>query len=96
MQINFVLNLGARYGWVVNVMPLSLDLRERDLKLALQGAVWALGQVSTGTENFASILVCLYEHKMAGYKTHYLMLSGSILSLFHVFTTCKIALIFMK
>jgi hypothetical protein len=52
--IALLLNLGTRWGWVVNATPRPLYPRESDPVPILQEPVWAPGPVWTGAENLAS------------------------------------------
>jgi hypothetical protein len=45
-----ILNVGSRWGLVVNAAPLPLDLKERARALIVQENVWDLGQVWTAVQ----------------------------------------------
>jgi hypothetical protein len=49
-------NLGARWGWVVNVTPRPLYLQERP-GTHFTGANWAAGPVGAGAENMAHTVI---------------------------------------
>jgi hypothetical protein len=47
------LNLGARWGWMINATLQLLYTRERDMILIVEETGWAPGPVWTGVENLA-------------------------------------------
>ena len=53
LQLYYFFNLGARWGWVVNVTPRTLFTPGQDPVLIVQEPGWASGPVWTGEENLA-------------------------------------------
>ena len=60
--IAWLFNLGARWGWEVNVMPQLLYLWERNLVPIVQEAGWASWLLWIGAENLAPTSIRSLDH----------------------------------
>jgi len=76
-------NLGARWGWVVNVMPWPIYPRERDLVPIVSEAGWAPGLVWTGTENLASTRIQTLDHLRCSELLHHLHYPAHMKNIWH-------------